>query len=126
MRTPSIWSAFTWPPAGQGTADYINCPMNREEFDRFLDALLAAEPAEAREWEKLEYFEGCLPIEVLAAEAAIRSALVHEASGLRDPRTGRTPWAVVQLRRRIYAPQATTWSASRTISSSRSRLACCA
>jgi methylenetetrahydrofolate--tRNA-(uracil-5-)-methyltransferase len=50
----------------KGTADYINCPMNREEYDRFLDALLAAEAAESKEWENLDYFEGCLPIEVLA------------------------------------------------------------
>ena len=48
----------------KGTADYINCPFTREEYDRFLDALLAAEAAEAKEWEKLDYFrESCLPIE---------------------------------------------------------------
>ena len=62
----------------KGTADYINCPMNREEYDRFYDALVAAEAAEAKEWEKLEYFEGCLPIEDAGARAgATRCALVR-------------------------------------------------
>ena len=84
----------------KGTADYINCPMDRAEFDRFLDALLAAEAAEAKEWEKLEYFEGCLPIEVLARRGrdTLRFGPMKPV-GLRDSRTGKTPWAVVQLRK---------------------------
>jgi methylenetetrahydrofolate--tRNA-(uracil-5-)-methyltransferase len=84
----------------KGTADYINCPMDRAEYDRFLDALLAAEPAEAKEWEKLDYFEGCLPIEVLARRGrdTLRFGPMKRV-GLRDPRTGKTPWAVVQLRK---------------------------
>ena len=84
----------------KGTADYINCPRDRAEFDRFLDALLAAEAAEAKEWEKLEYFEGCLPIEVLARRGrdTLRFGPMKPV-GLRDPRTGKTPWAVVQLRK---------------------------
>ena len=84
----------------KGTADYINCPMNREEYDRFLDALLAAEAAESKEWEKLDYFEGCLPIEVLATRG--RDTLRFgpmKPKGLNDPRTGKMPWAVVQLRK---------------------------
>jgi methylenetetrahydrofolate--tRNA-(uracil-5-)-methyltransferase len=84
----------------KGTADYINCPMNREEYDRFLDALLAAEAAESKEWENLDYFEGCLPIEVLATRG--RDTLRFgpmKPKGLNDPRTGRMPWAVVQLRK---------------------------
>jgi methylenetetrahydrofolate--tRNA-(uracil-5-)-methyltransferase len=84
----------------KGTADYINCPMNREEYERFLDALLAAEPAEAKEWEKLNYFEGCLPIEELARRG--RETLrfgTMKPMGLVDPRTGLRPWAVVQLRK---------------------------
>lgn len=91
-----VYMAARWD---KGTADYINCPMNREEYDRFLDALLAAEPAEAKEWEKLEYFEGCLPIEVLARRGrdTLRFGPMKPV-GLRDPRTGKTPWAVVQLR----------------------------
>ncbi len=92
-----VYMAARWD---KGTADYINCPMNREEFDRFLDALLAAEAAEAREWEKLDYFEGCLPIEVLARRGrdTLRFGPMKPV-GLRDPRTGKTPWAVVQLRK---------------------------
>jgi len=92
-----VYFAARWD---KGTADYINCPMEREEYDRFLDALLAAEAAESREWEKLDYFEGCLPIEVLARRGrdTLRFGPMKPV-GLRDPRTGRTPWAVVQLRK---------------------------
>jgi len=92
-----VYMAARWD---KGTADYINCPMDREEFDRFLDALLAAEAAEAREWEKLDYFEGCLPIEILARRGrdTLRFGPMKPV-GLRDPRTGKTPWAVVQLRK---------------------------
>jgi methylenetetrahydrofolate--tRNA-(uracil-5-)-methyltransferase len=99
----------------KGTADYINCPMDRAEYDRFYDALLGAEAAETREWEKAEYFpphapitgawgpryfEGCLPIEVLARRGrdTLRFGPMKPV-GLRDPRTGKTPWAVVQLRK---------------------------
>ncbi len=92
-----VYFAARWD---KGTADYINCPMDRAEYDRFLDALLAAEPAEEKEWEKLEYFEGCLPIEVLARRGrdTLRFGPMKPV-GLRDPRTGKTPWAVVQLRK---------------------------
>jgi methylenetetrahydrofolate--tRNA-(uracil-5-)-methyltransferase len=92
-----VYFAARWD---KGTADYINCPMTREEYDRFLDALLAAEAAESREWEKLEYFEGCLPIEVLATRGrdTLRFGPMKPV-GLRDPRTGKMPWAVVQLRK---------------------------
>ena len=92
-----VYMAARWD---KGTADYINCPMSREEYDRFFDALLAAEPAEERQWEKLEYFEGCLPIEVLARRGrdTLRFGPMKPV-GLRDPRTGKTPWAVVQLRK---------------------------
>ncbi len=91
-----VYFAARWD---KGTADYINCPFTREEYDVFLDALLAAEPAEAKEWEKLPYFESCLPIEELARRG--RDTLRYgpmKPVGLRDPRTGKTPWAVVQLR----------------------------
>jgi len=50
----------------KGSADYINCPMTREDYDRFYDALLAAQSVEERDWEKLNYFESCLPIEEIA------------------------------------------------------------
>jgi methylenetetrahydrofolate--tRNA-(uracil-5-)-methyltransferase len=92
-----VYMAARWD---KGTADYINCPMNREEYECFLNALLEAEAAEAKEWEKLEYFEGCLPIEVLARRGreTLRFGPMKPV-GLRDPRTGFTPWAVVQLRK---------------------------
>jgi methylenetetrahydrofolate--tRNA-(uracil-5-)-methyltransferase len=92
-----VYFAARWD---KGTADYINCPMNREEYDRFLDALLAAEPAESKDWEKLDYFESCLPIEILARRGrdTLRFGPMKPV-GLRDPRTGQTPWAVVQLRK---------------------------
>ena len=92
-----VYFAARWD---KGTADYINCPMDRAEYDRFLDALLAAEAAESKEWEKLDYFEGCLPIEVLATRGrdTLRFGPMKPV-GLRDPRTGMRPWAVVQLRK---------------------------
>jgi methylenetetrahydrofolate--tRNA-(uracil-5-)-methyltransferase len=92
-----VYFAARWD---KGTADYINCPMGRAEYDRFYDALVAAEPAEEKEWEKLEYFEGCLPIEVLARRGrdTLRFGPMKPV-GLRDPRTGKNPWAVVQLRK---------------------------
>lgn len=92
-----VYFAARWD---KGTADYINCPMNKEEYERFLQALIEAEPAEAKEWENLDYFEGCLPIEVLARRGpdTLRFGPMKPV-GLRDPRTGKTPWAVVQLRK---------------------------
>jgi len=94
-----VYFAARWD---KGTADYINCPMNRDEYDRFYEALLAAEPAESKDWEQLDarYFEGCLPIEVLARRGrdTLRFGPMKPV-GLRDPRTGKTPWAVVQLRK---------------------------
>ena len=92
-----VYFAARWD---KGTADYINCPMDRAEYDRFYEALLAAEAAESKEWEKLEYFEGCLPIEVLATRGrdTLRFGPMKPV-GLRDPRTGKNPWAVVQLRK---------------------------
>jgi methylenetetrahydrofolate--tRNA-(uracil-5-)-methyltransferase len=83
----------------KGTADYINCPMTQPEYQAFHDALMAAESVESKEWEKLEYFEGCLPIEELARRGldTLRFGPMKPV-GLRDPRTGRQPWAVVQLR----------------------------
>ena len=84
----------------KGTADYINCPMTKVEYDRFLDALLGAEPVEGKDWENLNYFEGCLPIEEIARRGrdTLRFGPMKPV-GLRDPRTGQTPYAVVQLRR---------------------------
>lgn len=83
----------------KGTADYINCPMTEEEYGRFYDALVAAQSVEERDWEKLNYFEGCLPIEEIARRGrdTLRFGPMKPV-GLRDPRTGKIPYAVVQLR----------------------------
>jgi methylenetetrahydrofolate--tRNA-(uracil-5-)-methyltransferase len=84
---------------GKGTADYINCPFTREEYDRFYDALIAAQSVEGHAWEKLNYFEGCLPIEEIARRGrdTLRFGPMKPV-GLDDPKTGRMPYAVVQLR----------------------------
>jgi methylenetetrahydrofolate--tRNA-(uracil-5-)-methyltransferase len=83
----------------KGTADYINCPFTKEEYDRFYDALIEAQSVEEKEWEKLNYFESCLPIEEIARRGrdTLRFGPMKPV-GLRDPKTGRTPYAVVQLR----------------------------
>jgi methylenetetrahydrofolate--tRNA-(uracil-5-)-methyltransferase len=91
-----VYMAARWD---KGTADYINCPMTGEEYDRFYDALVTAESVQEKEWEKLTYFEGCLPIEELARRGRDTPRFgPMKPVGLRDPRTGKTPWAVVQLR----------------------------
>lgn len=83
----------------KGTADYINCPFTKEEYDRFLDALIEAQSVEEKEWEKLNYFEGCLPIEEIARRGrdTLRFGPMKPV-GLKDPKTGKMPYAVVQLR----------------------------
>jgi len=84
-----------------GGRDYINCPLDREQYDAFIDALLAAERTLFREWEQnTPYFEGCLPIEVMAERGRRTLAFgPMKAVGLTDPRGGgRRPYAVVQLR----------------------------
>ncbi len=83
----------------KGTADYINCPMTKEEYDRFLDALIEAHSVDAQDWENLNYFESCLPIEEIARRGrdTLRFGPMKPV-GLTDPKTGRYPYAVVQLR----------------------------
>ena len=83
----------------KGSADYINCPMTAEEYNRFYHALLTAQSVEERDWEKLNYFEGCLPIEEIARRGrdTLRFGPMKPV-GLKDPRTGKMPYAVVQLR----------------------------
>ncbi len=83
----------------KGDADYINCPMNEAEYNAFIEALLAAQAVDGHEWEKLNYFEGCLPIEEIARRGrdTLRFGPMKPV-GLADPRTGRWPYAVVQLR----------------------------
>ena len=83
----------------KGSADYINCPMTPEEYGFFYDALLAAQSVEERDWEKLNYFESCLPIEEIARRGrdTLRFGPMKPV-GLINPRTGKMPYAVVQLR----------------------------
>jgi len=85
-------------PEGDG-ADYINCPLDREGYEAFIDALLASEKTEFKEWENTPYFEGCLPIEVMAERGRDTPRFGSmKPVGLTDPRTGHRPHAVVQLR----------------------------
>jgi len=83
----------------KGAADYLNCPMSESEYATFLDALLEADVHVAPEWDEVPYFEGCLPIEVMASRGrdTLRFGPMRPV-GLEDPRTGRRPHAVVQLR----------------------------
>ena len=83
----------------KGSADYINCPMTPEEYGYFYDALLAAQSVEERDWEQLNYFESCLPIEEIARRGrdTLRFGPMKPV-GLINPRTGKMPYAVVQLR----------------------------
>ena len=82
-----------------GEGDYLNCPMTGEEYARFYDALVSAESATVHDFDKEKFFEGCLPIEVMAHRGrdTLRFGPMKPV-GLVDPRTGRTPYAVVQLR----------------------------
>lgn len=94
--------AFMASRYGKGEADYINCPMNKEEYERFYQALVTAEIAPLKSFDK-EYFrvyEGCMPVEVMAkrGEDTLRFGPLKPV-GLTDPRTGHRPWAVVQLRK---------------------------
>ena len=84
----------------KGTADYVNCPMNQEEYDAFWEALTTAQEAEVHGFEDSKVFEGCMPVEVMARRG--HDTLLYgplKSRGLDDPRTGRWPYAVVQLRR---------------------------
>ena len=84
----------------KGTADYVNCPMNKEEYDAFWEALTGAQEAEVHGFEDSQVFEGCMPVEVMARRG--HDTLLYgplKSRGLDDPRTGRWPYAVVQLRR---------------------------
>ncbi|MBL28833.1 MAG: methylenetetrahydrofolate--tRNA-(uracil(54)-C(5))-methyltransferase (FADH(2)-oxidizing) TrmFO [Rhodospirillaceae bacterium] len=96
------WFQSRYDKAGPGgdTAAYVNCPLDRDQYYAFIDALIAGEKTEFKEWEAdTPYFEGCLPIEVMAERG--RETLAFgpmKPVGLTDPRTGHRPYAVVQLR----------------------------
>ena len=87
---------------GRGEDDYLNCPMNREEYESFYEALVSAEGVELKDFEKEGFpvYEGCMPVEIMAKRGpdTIRFGPLKPV-GLRDPRTGHRPWAVVQLRK---------------------------
>ena len=91
--------AFTGDRYGKGTGDYINCPMTKEEYYAFVDALLQAERAHLHEFEKGEIFEGCMPVEVMASRGrdTLRFGTLKPV-GLADE-TGKRPYAVLQLRK---------------------------
>ena len=91
--------AFRASRYGRGEDDYINCPMTEEEYNAFYDALIAAEKAPVHGFEQDKVFEGCMPVEVMAARG--RQTLAFgplKPVGLTDPRTGKMPYAVLQLR----------------------------
>ena len=105
---PSVAFAQSRYGKGEG-ADYLNLPLTREEYEAFVDELLRGEKVAPHEFEQARYFEGCLPIEVMAERG--RDALAYgpmKPVGLTDPRTGRRPHAVVQLRREDKA--GTAWN----------------
>lgn len=95
--------AFAASRYDRGDDDYLNCPMNKEEYERFYEALISAESAPLHSFDRadgLKVYEGCMPVEVMAKRGAdtIRFGPLKPV-GLRDPRTGHRPWAVVQLRK---------------------------
>ena len=97
--TASRYDRETMADAHEG-GSYLNCPMNREEYDAFIEALTTADQFHGHEFDEVPYFEGCMPVEVAARRGAdtLRFGPLKPV-GLTDPRTGKRPWAVVQLRR---------------------------
>lgn len=95
----SAFRASRYDREESGAGDYINCPLNKEEYEAFHAALVSAQTAPLHEFDKLTVYEGCMPIEVLAKRGSdsIRFGPMKPV-GLRDPHTGHRPWAVVQLR----------------------------
>lgn len=93
-------SAFFGDRYGKGNGDHINCPMNKEEYQTFIKELLTAERAKLHEFENVSVFEGCMPIEIMAkrGEDTLRFGPLKPA-GLDDPKTGRWPYACLQLRK---------------------------
>jgi methylenetetrahydrofolate--tRNA-(uracil-5-)-methyltransferase len=99
IDTVDFGKAFRASRYGKGGDDYVNCPLNKEEYLRFHEALLAASTVDLHEIDRALYFEGCLPIEVMAARGVdtLRFGPMKPV-GLVDPRTSREPYACVQLR----------------------------
>ncbi|HSG01178.1 MAG TPA: methylenetetrahydrofolate--tRNA-(uracil(54)-C(5))-methyltransferase (FADH(2)-oxidizing) TrmFO [Vicinamibacterales bacterium] len=90
--------------ANAGAGDYLNCPFTEDEYNRFYDALVVAEKVDGHDFDNVKFFEGCLPVEVMAHRGrdTLRFGPMKPA-GLRDPRTGRRPHAVLQLRQDTLA-----------------------
>ena len=90
------WRADRWD---KGTKDYINCPLSRDEYFHFIEEVKAAKKTEAKEFEKTPYFESCMPIEAMIERGDLTPRFgPMSAKGLKDPRTGNNPFAVLQLR----------------------------
>lgn len=101
IEADSIDYSIAWRASryDKGGADYLNCPLNKEEYETFVQALLDADKVAGREFEKLVHFEGCMPIEEMAARGVQTLSFgPMKPVGLDDPRTGRWPHAVIQLR----------------------------
>jgi methylenetetrahydrofolate--tRNA-(uracil-5-)-methyltransferase len=99
-----VFRASRWERGETDEGDYLNCPLTKEEYERFYDAVVSAESATVHDFDKEKFFEGCLPIEVMAHRGrdTLRFGPMKPV-GLVDPRTGRTPYAVVQLRQDTLA-----------------------
>jgi methylenetetrahydrofolate--tRNA-(uracil-5-)-methyltransferase len=96
-----VWAQSRWdrPNEHGDTKDYLNCPMDKAQYNNFIDALLAAEKTVFKDWEKVPYFDGCMPIEVMAERGHNTPRFgPMKPVGLTNPATGRRAWAVVQLR----------------------------
>ncbi|MBV8971256.1 MAG: methylenetetrahydrofolate--tRNA-(uracil(54)-C(5))-methyltransferase (FADH(2)-oxidizing) TrmFO [Sphingomonadaceae bacterium] len=96
------WFQSRWNRVGEDGGDgkdYLNCPLDRDQYEAFVDALLAGDKTEFKDWEGTPYFDGCMPIEVMAARGrdTLRFGPMKPV-GLTNPATGRRAWAVVQLR----------------------------
>jgi methylenetetrahydrofolate--tRNA-(uracil-5-)-methyltransferase len=99
-----VFRASRWERGDTDEGDYLNCPLTKEEYDRFYDAVISAESATVHDFDKEKFFEGCLPIEVMAYRGrdTLRFGPMKPV-GLVDPRTGRSPYAAVQLRQDTLA-----------------------
>ena len=99
LESVDMESAYLASRYDKGTADYVNCPMTREEYETFVSALVSAEEAEVHGFDDAGVFEGCMPVEVMARRGpdTLRYGPLKPV-GLRNPRTGKEDWAVVQLR----------------------------
>lgn len=100
----SVWTPAPDAPDAPAEGDYLNCPMTKAEYDAFYAALTSAESATVHDFDTAKFFEGCLPIEVMAhrGEGTLRFGPMKPV-GLTDPKTGRYPYAVVQLRQDTLA-----------------------